>query len=131
MSNLLMDATGDLDFNGGLKIVKGREAYAQRLKNAFEYALGEWFLNITEGIPYFQVIFEKNTSREIITQICKSVILRDKETSNIEQFDLQIDRSNRTMDLYFVARSINGELADFSVTPLQIDIFKVDNNAVR
>lgn len=127
MSNLLMDlTTGDLDFSTGtLQIVTSRNACAQRLRNAFEIALGEWFLDTRQGVPYIEIIFEMGTPKLVISRIFQDVILRDKEISNILDFDFVVDRQARSGAFTFNAQTINGELLDFTVEPLIIDFSKV------
>lgn len=126
MSNLLMDVSGDLDLsNGNLQIVSGRDACAQRLRNAFEFFLGEWFLDLRQGLPYFQVIFEMGTSAATIKSIFVDVILRDKEVSTVTGFDFVADKVKRSAQIFFLATMISGELLDYTVEPLIIDLSKV------
>jgi len=58
MSSFLLDQNGDLDISGNhLTLTDGIEAIRQHLKVKFQIFLGEWFLDESVGVPYFQQIF--------------------------------------------------------------------------
>ena len=123
MSNILLDANGDLDLTSGFQIVSGSNAVAQRLRNAFEFFLGEWFLDTREGIPYLQVIFKKGTELGIVSQIFRAVILRDPEIVTVIDFNMDFNRITRKLIVTFVGRLIDG--GTVSLDPLVIDLSKL------
>ena len=61
MKDIALDtATGDLLLeNFDLQLVEGRDQIAQNLMIRLRFILGEWFLDITAGIPYYDDFFIK------------------------------------------------------------------------
>lgn len=47
--------TGDVDVSEGLQIVKGVELYKQKIKLGLGLNLGEWFIDVTAGLPYLAI----------------------------------------------------------------------------
>ncbi len=68
---------GDLDITGGrFTLISGAEEKAQKITNALELARGEWFLDIREGVPYFEAILgARNPDLEIVKRIFRRTIL--------------------------------------------------------
>ena len=51
-----LDANGDVMFGSGhADYLTGRDAATQRVTSRLRLILGEWFLDIAKGIPWFQV----------------------------------------------------------------------------
>ena len=46
--------TGDIDVAGGLSLVTGRDETAQRISLALGLNLGEWFADISKGLPWIR-----------------------------------------------------------------------------
>ena len=47
--------TGDIDTSRGLQIVRGVELYKQKIKLGLGINLGEWFIDVTAGLPYLSI----------------------------------------------------------------------------
>jgi hypothetical protein len=71
------DDTGDLDVQSNQwMLVGGIESIRQDLQQKFRLFLGEWFLDPTVGIPYFQKIFNtKNPPYSVLESIFRSQAL--------------------------------------------------------
>lgn len=70
MTDFLLNECGDLDYTEGkLTIVTGVDAIRQRWLIYIRTFLGEWFLNTTIGVPYFQQVLKKAVSRQVIKQV--------------------------------------------------------------
>lgn len=68
---------------------------------------GEWFLDVNEGVPYYQSILGKNRSKETIDAIFKSKILSTEGIAEIEFFRSNITPA-REYVLQFTARTDEG-----------------------
>lgn len=75
--DLKIDAiTGDLVVeNGDFVWVTGIDAIAQDIRTAFLMFLEEWFLDPTEGIPYFQSILGQKVSLLVVREIFRRQLL--------------------------------------------------------
>ena len=85
------------------------ESLAQRLKIKLLSYQGDWFLDQTEGIPYYQSILGKPRAKETIDAIFKSAILEEPEVIQIKSFESSLDNVNRIYSLDFIVLSENGQ----------------------
>lgn len=81
---------------------------AQRLHVALRFSRGEWFLDLREGVPYFDEIFVKNPQDKVIRAVFSSVILQTEGIATLERLDYTIDSRTRVMQLDFAARLTDG-----------------------
>lgn len=111
MPDLKLDAqTHDLIFESGdFKITRVEsESLVQRLKIKLSTWSGEWFLDTTLGVPYFETIFKKGTAKETIDNIFKVRIVSEPEVEALLSFESSIDKTFRIYSLVFTVRSSNG-----------------------
>lgn len=73
---------------------------AQRLFVAFNFFLGEWFLNLDEGTPYFQHILVKGPKDRVIRSIFAQVITGTEGVDQLTKFSYEISRQ-RVMTVRF------------------------------
>lgn len=113
-------ANHDIQFENGdfaLTLTQS-ESLQQRLTIKLLTFMGEWYLNLNEGIPYFQSIFGKNRSKESIDLILKRAIISEPEVLQLVEFQSFIDSSTRLYSLSFRVRSAN----DDSIIPIEIEL---------
>ena len=104
-------ATHDLVFtDGDLTLLSGLEATGQRLKIALLLFLGEWFLDESVGIPYYDDVFVKNPNESVINTMFRTVILHDQAVTAINQFELVTKTATRSAHLTFKADTTDGPL---------------------
>lgn len=115
MSDIRLDEeSGDLEIiNGDLVITEGSDATRQRLLQALRFFRGEWFLDLSRGVPYYQNILVKNPNPLIIESVLKQTILDVQGVLELTQFDLNYDNSTRKLALDFEVRTSEG-LINFS-----------------
>lgn len=109
---LILDENGDLEIkNNKLGLTKhdSDEEISQRLKQALLYFYGEWFLDVTAGVPWFQIILQKGTSPEIIEGIIKDVIIGVNGVATLNRFSpIEYEPKTRQMRISFDVTTING-----------------------
>lgn len=114
MSGFAQDGTGDLlltTVNGGktLTLVTDKVQWAaQKLTNRFLFFLGEWFLDTTQGLPYFQQIAVKNPNLRVLKQIFTKVILSTPPIVSINSLVVTIN-SMRQAQLSLSAKCDTGQ----------------------
>jgi hypothetical protein len=108
--DILLSDEHDLEFDGNdLKLTTTEsESLAQRLKIKLLTYQNEWYLDVEEGIPYFQSILGKNRAKETIDLIFKNAILSEPEVINIISFESSIS-PQRVYQLRFTVRSLDGK----------------------
>lgn len=109
VGDLFLDATGQL------VLVDGVEAIAQQIWVRLQFFKGEWFLDRRQGVPYFENVFIKNPSRELLETIFRGIILDTPNVESLDSFLLDIETATRTGTIDFVAVTDDGLLdsADF------------------
>jgi len=114
MATFLQTTSGDLDLSANnLTVVTdpGIET-AQKLRNLFLSVQGEWFLDTSLGIPYFQYIWGvKNPNLGVVGQIFKRTIQAAPYVANISSFTLNLD-AKRQLHFYFSAVLTNGQVVE-------------------
>lgn len=117
MADILLDVvTDDIDLStGGLQLVTGIDAILQNSRIRFRFFKGEWFLNTTEGIPYFENILIKNPNSITMQSIFRQVILTTEGIASLSRFNLDTSKvsSERKARLSYTAVSDTGEIIEF------------------
>lgn len=106
MDLLLNPDTNDLVFTNGKCPVTQRllDIVAQRLKITLYTFLGEWFLDTTIGVPYFQQIFGKIRTKATIDLIFQRIISNDPDVIEILSFESSLTTDNRGYTMTFQVR---------------------------
>lgn len=95
---------------------------AQRLHVRFKFFRGEWFLDLDEGTPYYQMILVKAPQDSVIRGVFGSLIRGTEGVADLILFDYTI-AATRQMSLTFKARLKDGtvfsstDYAPFVITP--------------
>lgn len=85
------------------------EEIRQRLIQNLKFFLGEWFLDINQGVPYFQAIFVKGTPPEIVEAAFKDVIIGTDGVTDLKRFEpLDLNSATRELKVDFDVTTING-----------------------
>lgn len=91
--------------------VEGIDGLVQRLKIRLQVFLGEWFLDVDRGVPYFQEILEKGTSYDQISNSIKLVIAQTEDVKQINSFIIKdSDIERRKIIINFTVSSVFGEI---------------------
>lgn len=111
--DLLMDYDeGDLIFVNGLLTKEYTtqpfvQTVQQRLYILLHTYLEEWFMDTTYGIPYWQSILGKKTTKSAVDLIFQQKILAENGVKEITQFNSTF--VNRVYSLNFKVRVTTGE----------------------
>lgn len=110
----MLDSLGDLSIeNGDMVLVDGVDAIKQLLSQRLKFFLGEWFLDLSKGIPYFEKVLLKNPSPIVLDTIFKQQILSTPGVLGLEQFNIELDTARRTMSITLRAKTSQG-IVDFN-----------------
>lgn len=112
--NLLLDKDSDLAFiNNGFQTVSGLDEMAQKVDNCLNSFKGDWFLNLTLGVPYFQTILQKGTTDDQIEAILTDYIASIEGVITILSFEIETNTSTREAGIKVRIKTKDGVL-DFS-----------------
>lgn len=113
MRALALDpATNDLLLTDGrLTLVEGVEAIAQRLDGRLSLWQGEWFGDLTAGVPYRRFLGEKGAER-LAESAMRQAIATCPGVSAVETFAFTVDKRTRAATLAFRVRTTTGEIID-------------------
>jgi hypothetical protein len=68
--------SGDLALvNGTTRQISGVEYTIQKIEKHLKLFLGEWFLDLRKGVPYYRDILLKNPDLEVVRSVMRSKIL--------------------------------------------------------
>jgi len=102
--------TGDLAIeNNDLILVSGSEQMAQNLKIRLRFFQGEWFLDVTQGLPFYESILVKNPNLPDIDNIIKAEIIDTEDITQLLEYSSDYDPALRTYTISFKVRSIFGQ----------------------
>lgn len=112
-SDLALSASNhDLVFseNNDLIIINGAEQVAQQIKCRLKFWLGEWFLDISKGVPYLDSILIKNANLQQIRSIFRTQISGIEGVSKVESLMLNWDRKTRILTVAYEVTTSYGLL---------------------
>lgn len=109
MSDLKLDSTHDLAIeNFDLVLVSGPDEIAQRLRIKLQMFLGEYYLDTSFGVPYYEEILKKVPNTNTVEAELRGAILETEGVSRLISFDLDLNGSSRELSLSFVAETNSG-----------------------
>ena len=86
------------------------EVVAQRLSIRLNTYLGEWFLDVGYGVPYYQQILAKKTTKVAVDRIFQQQILSERGVRELVSFSSTFQ--NRRYEMSFVVRVLDGSLTE-------------------
>lgn len=94
--------------NGDLLLVDGKEAIKQHVIQRLRIFLGEWFLDNTIGLPFFDQILVKNPDKSKIDALILNCILGTPGIQQVNTYEAISDFTVRSLQITFEAQTISG-----------------------
>lgn len=103
MTDLLLDRdTHDLVIvNGDLVLVDGIDLIRQRLKQRLLTVKGEWFLDVTIGLPYFAELSQKGITQSRVRSLFIAQIEGTEGVNRVTRLSLDFNSRTREIMLDF------------------------------
>lgn len=98
--------------DGQLALVDGVGAIVQNIRIRLQFFLGEWFLDLREGLPYFQEILVKGPNLGRVRALFRAAILETPGVSLVDLLDLDLDAPTRVLTVTFRATLDDGTIID-------------------
>lgn len=95
-----LSADGDYTFGNGQEnfYINTPEGVGQSVKTRLLLWIGEWFLDIDEGVPYMQAIIGKKTKQEADIAIQERILSTEGVTELLD-FQSEIDPDTRKISM--------------------------------
>lgn len=97
--DLAMDmTTGDLALrDGDVLLIDNVERVAQQILITLRFWLGEWFLDVQDGIPYLDYVLVKSPNLLHIRQVFTEAIEKIEGVQRVEEMKFAFDVKNRSL----------------------------------
>lgn len=114
--DIALDTDGDLKVEAGdLVLVSGADAIVQAVRIRLQFFRGEWFLDLSAGLPWFQSVLIKNPDPNILHTVFRDEILGTPGILSLSSLTLTSDTAARTLTVRYRADSDVGELVSTEV----------------
>jgi hypothetical protein len=112
-----LDDDGEIHIDEeGLRLVSGAQAVAQLIRIAILLFLGEWFLNLEKGMPWFQEILGQKFDPVLIRQRLSERILAVPGVAEIMSVAVSFDPDSRAVTVDWEVRAAFGGTVSGSTT---------------
>lgn len=101
--------------NGVISLVSGKAQIAQHVRHRLLHFAGEWFLDTSAGIPYFEEILVRNLDVINAENIFKRVILTTPNIDRLLTFSLDFQQKERLLQVSFTAKSLREGLIEDNI----------------
>lgn len=101
--------TGELVVTDDLVFSTGSDAVAQGLRLRLQLFKGEWFLNLDEGVPYYEDVLGQKFDEKRIRAAFRPVILSTPGVVEIISLAVQFDGPTRDVTIAWEVRTEFGD----------------------
>lgn len=116
MTDLRLNPSGDIEiYNFSFRLtIDTIDRIKQKIRIKLRLFLGEYYLDISKGVPFFEKVLKKNPNISEIDFIFKSQILEVEEVSKLLEYNAEFDTALRKYTVDFKALLIDGSIIDGS-----------------
>ena len=116
MSDFQLTTDHDIDItNNDFSVIESSDAIRQRLLIRLMTFQGEWVLDTQIGVPYYQTIFTKGVTKDVVDAILKREIAACPGIQSLEKFSSTHDLRTREYSCTFTARDNTGSLIEVTL----------------
>ena len=98
-----------------IALIEQANLVRQRIKQRLWFFLGEWYLAIDEGVPYFQEILKKAPDRARVESIFKNTIALTPGVLELTAFEMEYEADIRRLNVTFSAQTDEGIIENMEV----------------
>lgn len=95
--------------NGSIALLSGSEQIRQSIQTRLRTFIGEYYLDSTYGIPYYETIFQSQSNAPFFESVLKANITAVQGVTSIASFATILNPSNRTYTVNFDVLDAAGE----------------------
>jgi hypothetical protein len=101
-------ATGDIALQSGragLQLVTAGDKIVQNIKQRLKFFLGEWFLDLSKGVPYLRdFLGRRGTSTSVFRSVIREHIAATAGVVQVLTVEAQLDRVTRKLTIAWRAQ---------------------------
>lgn len=94
--------------DGDVMLIDNAERVAQQIKIQLLTFLGEWFLDVTHGVPYLEYVLVKNPNFTLVREIFREQILKVTDVDEVVDIDIDFNPATRTVTIAYEAETSYG-----------------------
>lgn len=107
--------------NGQIGMVTGRDYVRQRITTKLQFYFGEWYLDTSQGVPWYEDVLVKPVNLILTDSIIKNTILTTPGVTGLTQFSSTFDAKTRNYSVSFRAATTYGTL-EFNFPGQQLQV---------
>ena len=111
--NLALDSNHDIIIGRGTTRISGAAQVAQLVKCRLLTIFGEWKLDNSLGLPWFEAIFTKQVRTSDIEAAIANIIRGAAGVQQLIAIDIDADYRARSLGISFTALSDYGDITEF------------------
>ncbi|WPF71399.1 hypothetical protein [Escherichia phage vB_EcoM_JL1] len=111
--NLALDSNHDIIIGRGTTRISGAAQVAQLVKCRLLTIFGEWKLDNSLGLPWFEAIFTKQVRPSDIEAAIANIIRGTAGVQQLISIDIDADYRDRKLGISFTALSDYGDITEF------------------
>ncbi|HGD9033407.1 hypothetical protein QNH05_gp75 [Escherichia phage vB_EcoM_DE15] len=111
--NLALDSNHDIIIGRGTTRISGAAQVAQLVKCRLLTIFGEWKLDNSLGLPWFEAIFTKQVRPSDIEAAIANIIRGTAGVQQLISIDIDADYRARSLGISFTALSDYGNITEF------------------
>ncbi len=111
--NLALDSNHDIIIGRGTTRISGAAQVAQLVKCRLLTIFGEWKLDNSLGLPWFEAIFTKQVRPSDIEAAIANIIRGTAGVQQLLSIDIDADYRDRRLGISFTALSDYGNITEF------------------
>jgi len=114
---LKLNDAHDLDIvNNNFVLIDGVNALRDRLVTNLKTFQGEWYLDTSLGVPYFQQVFAKAVNVGVLYTIFSSVLRRTEGVAAVNSLEFDQDTANRVLSITFSVTANDGTILEDDIS---------------
>jgi len=111
--------------NGKFVRVNGAQEVRQRVKVAIWHYIQEYFLNVPNGVPWYEQILGRKSGTLIVSKILRRRILTTPGVVRIIEFFVEFDNITRTLNIESTIQVEGNQFDPTTILPLSLNINQV------
>lgn len=110
--DLLLDSDGDLVIDSDVHFSTGVNAVAQGIRIRLQNFKGEWFLDLDDGVPYYQDILGQKYDQNKVRDAFRDAILATPGVEELLKLEVSFDGQTRTLSVEWEVRAATGTIEE-------------------